>query len=238
MHGDGRRFGRLAVRPRAASMATGLIPSASASRLARPCHIGAGTWRMWEACAFADRRRPRQRARTHSRLRKRARTHTCAHNTHARTHARTYAHRHTHTHTHVNMLTHMRTRISHTRARARTLACAHAHLRGHRCTHTTYERARAHRSHATDAQLRKHACSTRALLCFALLCFALRCVGLRGGCAALPTVAQATSPPAPEASDSCAGSPPRPAFAAQLTLDQGLVFRSGAPAFCWVGSSS
>ena len=48
--------------------------SASASRLARPCHIGAGTWRMWEACAFADRRRPRQRARTHSRLRERART--------------------------------------------------------------------------------------------------------------------------------------------------------------------
>ena len=52
---------------------TGLAPAISASGLgsphlhrdwAQPCHICAGTWRMWEACAVADHRRPRQRART------------------------------------------------------------------------------------------------------------------------------------------------------------------------------
>ena len=177
--------------------------------------------------------RASEHARTRGSASARAHTHahTHAHNTHARTHAHTYAL--SHTHTHVNMLTHMRTRISHTRARAHTRMRTRMHMRGHRCTHTTYERART-----APMPLTRNCANTRAAhaLCFALLCFALRCVGLRGGCAALPTVAQATSPPAPEASDSCAGSPPRPAFAAQRTLDQGLFFRSDAPAFFWVGS--
>ena len=162
-----------------------------------------------------------------------ARAHTHAHTTHMRAHMLARMLTDTHTHTHTSTCSHTCSHAFHTHARARTLACAHAHLRGHRCTHTTYERART-----APMPLTRNCANTRAAhaLCFALLCFALRCVGLRGGCAALPTVAQATSLPAPEASNSCAGSPPRPAFAAQLTLDQGLVFRSGAPAFFWVGS--
>ena len=233
----GRRFGGLAVRPRAASTATGLTPSTSASGLgshhliasglgsplphlhrdwARPICIGTGLSPATSApgrgaCGkrallriAGDRASEHARTRSSASARAHTHAHTHALRTHARTHAHTYGHTHTHTRQHAH--THAHTHFAH--ARARTRIRTRMHMRGHRCTRTTYERART-APMPLNAHLRKQACSTRALLCFAMH-FSARQMGCAAHCGPgyQPTAA-------PAASDSRAGSPPRPAFAAQ-----------------------
>ena len=126
MHGNGRRFGKLAVRPRAASMATGLTPFGICIATGSPlphrrrdlAHVGSVRFCGSQATAPASTHAlaaPQARAHTHMRTQ-----HTCAH-----TCSHVCSQTHTHTHTRQHAHTHAHTHFTHTRARAHS----HAHTR-------------------------------------------------------------------------------------------------------------